>query len=232
MPVNLLSLDFIGVVVLFALASLLSANQPSPEKAITIGLFVAVNHSIAVAFALLPKQMWSFADIRCAGERPFLSYVISGMSALTIALPVSFGFYLLRMHFISNGEPIMPFARQCTWLLMPTVMAVALAFLCDNFAGTDREPVWLRWAECIGLAGLMALMGLLVIHWLHDAQPALHSDGKVLQHWIPVLLSASIGALFGATIPKWYRRTMRQVEATRLPALPSTHDASTLVVGI
>jgi hypothetical protein len=26
---------------------------------------------------------------------------------------------------------------------------------------------------------------------------------------IPSLLSASIGALFGATIPYWYRKTMR-----------------------
>ena len=61
-------------------------------KALAIGLLVSINHSIAATFALLPKQLWNFADIRCSGERPILAYLISGACALTVGLSVSFIF--------------------------------------------------------------------------------------------------------------------------------------------
>ena len=62
-----------------------------------------------------------------------------------------------------------------------------------------------KWVESAGLALLMGLCGFLVMRWLSENQPA------VQQHLllIPSLLSASIGALFGATIPHWYRKTVR-----------------------
>jgi hypothetical protein len=214
MPLNLLSLDILGVVVLFAGSTLLSADDMPVEKAFAIALLVAVNHSIAATFALLPKQIWSFADIRYAKERPILAYIVSGLCALTVALPVSYGFYQFRVHFLPDSGPIMPFVGQSKWLLLSTVLAVALAFACDDFIKADREPVWLTWVESAGLAALMALSGLLVVRWLHGDRIALHPNGSPPPLWTAMLLSASIGALFGATIPKWYRRTMRQVQAT------------------
>jgi hypothetical protein len=200
-------------------------------KAFSIGLLVAVNHSIAAALALLPKQTWSFADIRCARERPILAYVISGMSTLTIALPVSYAFYLLRVHFLPDSGPIMPFAGQCKWLLLPTVLSVAIAFTCDDFAGTASEPSWLRWVEGASTAGLMALTGLLVMRWLQIDQTALHPNGTPPPLWMPMLLSASIGALFGATIPNWYRQTMRQGGTMGNTIPPRFPDTQVLVAG-
>ncbi len=232
MPLNLLSLDMIGVVVLFAGSTFLSAGQMPVGKAIAIGFLVAVNHSIAAATALLPKQVWSFADIRCAQERPILAYVISGMCALTITLPISYGFYLLRLHFLAvDSGPIMPFPGQCKWLLLSTVLAVALAFACDDFAKADREPPWLRWAESAGLGSLMALTGVFVMYWLQGDQALLHPGGEPPPLWVPLLLSAGIGALFGATIPKWYRTTVRSVEAIGAPAAPAIHDTAALLAG-
>ena len=59
----------------------------------------------------------------------------------------------------------------------------------------------------------MALMGVLVVNWLQiDRAADLATHRPSL--WMPVLLSASIGSLFGATIPQWYRRTMRQVQGS------------------
>jgi hypothetical protein len=214
MPHNLLSLDLIGVVTLFAASTFLASSELPVGKAIAIGLLVAVNHSIAACFALLPKQSWSFADIRCARERPVLAYVISGMCTLMIGLPVTYAFYLARVHFFPDSGPIMPFTGQCKWLLLPTVLSVALAFACDDFAQTAREPAWARWIEGLALAGLMAVTGLLVMHWLVVDQAALHPNDKPPPLWMPVVLSALIGALFGATIPNWYRTTMRRVVAT------------------
>ena len=142
----------------------------------------------------------------------------AGAPTLTITLPISFGFYLLREHF-PHVHPILPFAAQAKWLLLPTVLSIALAFACDDAIEADHELWWLKWVESAGLAALMGLSGFLVMRWLSVNQPT-------VQHLllIPSLLSASIGALFGATIPYWYRKTMRGtgLDDVTKPVLPST----------
>jgi hypothetical protein len=169
--------------------------------------------------ALAPKQLWNFADYRSQKERPILSYLISGACTLTITLPISFGFFLLREHVPIDGvQPILPFAAQAKWLLLPTVLSIALAFACDDTIEADHELWWLRWVESAGLAALMGLSGFLVMRWLSVNQPT-------VQHLllIPILLNASIGVLFGATIPYWYRKTMRGTgpDAVTKPVLRS-----------
>ena len=231
-PFNLLTLDIIGVVALFAGATFISAGQMPPGKALAIGLLVAVNHSIAAGFALLPKRVWSFADIRCSGERPILAYVISAACTLTVALPVSYGFYMVRLHLLPlDSAPIMAFAAQCKWLVSPTILSAALAFACDDFARTDREANWLRWIECAALAALMAIAGLFVVQWLQIDRVGLYPGGSPPPLWVSVLLSALIGGLFGGTIPGWYRRTVRDSEARTLVP-PSVRQPSGLVEAI
>jgi hypothetical protein len=217
LPLNLLSSDFAGVVVLFVIIAVSLAHD-DVGKALAIGMLVAINQSIAAVCALAPKQLWSFADYRSAKERPTLSYLMSGACTLTITLPISFGYHLLREHVPFDIHNILPFAAQAKWLLLPTVHSIALAFACDDAIEAGHELWWLRWVESAGLAALMGLSGFLVMRWLNVNQPA-------VQHLqlIPILLSASIGALFGATIPYWYRKTMRGTgpdDGTR-PMLPS-----------
>ena len=218
LPLNLLSFDFAGVVVLFVITTVSLADGDF-GRALAIGMLVAINQSIAAVCALAPKQLWNFADYRSARERPTLSYLISGACTLTITLPISFGFYLLRVHFPLDVHPLLPFAAQAKWLLLPTVLSIALAFACDDTIEADHELWWLKWVESAGLAALMGLSGFFVMHWLSVNQPT-------TQHLllIPSLLSASIGALFGATIPHWYRKTMRGAGPDNLtkPVLPST----------
>jgi hypothetical protein len=218
LPLNLLSFDFAGVVVLFVITTVSLADGDF-GRALAIGMLVAINQSIAAVCALAPKQLWNFADYRSARERPTLSYLISGACTLTITLPISFGFYLLRVHFPLDVHPLLPFAAQAKWLLLPTVLSIALAFACDDTIEADHELWWLKWVESAGLAALMGLSGFFVMHWLSVNQPT-------TQHLllIPSLLSASIGALFGATIPHWYRKTMRGAGPDNLTkhVLPST----------
>ena len=220
LPLNLLSLDFAGVVVLFVIVAVSLADGDF-GRTLAIGMLVAINQSIAAVCALAPKQLWSFADYRSQRERPVLSYLISGACTLTITLPISFGFYLLREHVPIDGvQPLVPFTSQAKWLLLPAVLSIALAFACDDAIEADREVWWLRWVESAALAALMGFSGFLVMRWLSENQP------NVQQHLllIPILLNASIGALFGATIPYWYRKTMRGtgLDHVKKPVLPST----------
>jgi hypothetical protein len=141
---NVLALETIGVVALFAVATLLAAgNGISTSAALGIGCLVAVNHSMAAVAAVVPKQLWGFADIRSAAERPILAYILSGFGTFMMCLPISFGFWLLRP---LSLQPL-PFCAQCKWLLLPITMAAVLAFEYDDFIAAKKEPTWLRWIE-------------------------------------------------------------------------------------
>jgi hypothetical protein len=215
-PFNLLAADMIGVAFLFfagALVSsaLLSAPQMPLSKAIAIGLLVAVNDCIAAIFALLPKEIWSFADIRSTRERPYLSYVLSAVIAFSISLPVSYAFYLYRTHFMLDSFPVLQFASQCKWLLPSSTLAFAISFACDNRYGAEQEPWWQRWAEGAGIAALMGFAGYLVVLWLAADRAALYAGGPTPSLWMPIVLNAGIGAVFGSTIPHWYRGVARRV---------------------
>jgi hypothetical protein len=214
-PANLLALDLFGVVLLFVVSTMISGQQ-NPSLALSIGVLVALNHCIAAFFALLPKQIWQFADPRQAGERPVLAYLLSGAATVTICLPIAYAFYWMRVHFLT--PPLMSFGLQSRWLALSFALAVALAFACDDAVRREAEPAWLRWAEAAALALVMAGTSGLVVHWIaNDLQVMTH--GKSLPpFWTGSLLSACIGALFGATIPRWYRDTLRATGARPAPA--------------
>jgi hypothetical protein len=226
LPLNLLSLDLLAVLALFMVVASLAHTMPL-GKAMVIGLSVAVNHVIAAGCAILPKQLWSAADIRVTRERPALAYIISCVCAFTVSLPVSYCFYLFRTHFPLDSGPIFPFAAQCKWLLMPAVLALALAFECDDCLPEKSAPIWLRWVEGACLAALMSVMGFLVLQWLEPDRQMLHPNAPLPKLWLPVVLSAAIGALFGSTIPHWYRSGLSRAEGSSPTPPPTTSQLLT-----
>jgi hypothetical protein len=213
LPHNLLVADLFGVVALFVgatwISTTLSTNPLPVGKAIIIGLMVATNHCIAAAFAVLPKQLWSFADRSRCSERPVLAYALSGLCALTIAVPVSYFFYVMRVHTATGSAHVLPFAVQCKWLLLPMSLSMALAFCCDNYLISARDPKWLRLAEGVGTALFIGAIGALVVNWVAPDVRVSQVHGQLSHLMLPVLLSAAIGALFGGTIPHWYRKSVR-----------------------
>src|SRR5580704_14756963 len=83
-PANLLVLNASGVVALFAVATLLATgNGVTISQALIIGCLVAVNHSIAAVAAVVPKQLWEFANVRDSNERPIAAYAISALCTFT-----------------------------------------------------------------------------------------------------------------------------------------------------
>jgi hypothetical protein len=202
---NVLVLDAIGVVALFAVATLVAAGSGiTMGGAFVIGSLVAANHSIAAVAAVVPKQLWCFADIRSSNERPIVAYVVSALCTFTVCLPIMLGFWLLRPEL---SLPFIPFSAQCKWLLLPVAMAAALAFECDNYVGENTEPAWLRWLEGTALAAIMALAGYVAVRWIYEGLGTAIPQRVLL----PILLAASMGFLFGATIPTAYRKILRQI---------------------
>jgi hypothetical protein len=224
---NLLALDAIGVVALFAMATLVAAGKgmTSITAALAIGCLVALNHSIAAVAAVVPKQLWGFADIRSSSERPILAYIFSAFGTFMMCLPITFGFWLLRPLL---SLPQLPFCAQCKWLLLPVTLAAVLAFECDDLIARNKEPAWFRWAEGTVLAVVMAMMGLFTVQWVYEGLGQ-QIPPRVL---LPILLSASMGFLFGTTIPDGYRRILRDHRAAGTcdrGVTPAASSASTMV---
>jgi hypothetical protein len=166
----------------------------------------------------VPKQLWAFADIRRSAERPIVAYVVSALCTFTVCLPIMLGFWLLRPEL---SLPLIPFSAQCKWLLLPIVTAAVLAFECDDYVADNKDPVWLRWIEGVTLAASMALAGFVVVRWIYeDAGTSI--PPRVL---LPILLSASMGFLFGTTIPSAYRRLFRQTGDARGEERTGPHSA-------
>jgi len=140
--------------------------------------------------AVVPKQLWAFADIRRSAERPIVAYAISALCTFTVCLPIMFGLWLLRPEL---SLPPIPLSAQCKWLLLPIAMAAVLAFECDNYAAANREPAWLRWIEGAALAVIMAIAGFVTVRWIYEGLGT-PIPPRVL---LPILLSASMGFLFG-----------------------------------
>ena len=126
-PGNLLALNLLGVIAIFVAMALVTSQSRGGldlTGALLLGLQVAIGHCIAASFALLPKQIFGFADIRCSGERPFLWYVIFALVAALCVLPVSFVFNELRMQ-LAISRPSHAAVRAAMQVAACTVHDVA-----------------------------------------------------------------------------------------------------------
>lgn len=228
-PFNVLALNWFGVVLLFSIVAVVTATQGGDAitRRLTIGLLIAINHCVAAEFAILPKQLWAFANRSSDRERPVLAYLMSGALTLTVVLALSAIVYAIRLN-LSHTELPVEFIVQCKWLTLSVALAILLAFACDNYCLEAQDPRWLKPAESAGIACAMALVGYLVVKWIAPDLNAMHWRTQP-QPWMPMALSAAIGALFGATIPQWYRQTMRRLRQGA--ETPGTVSAIHPVVG-
>ena len=222
-PLNLLALDLLGVVIIFLFAAALRPTGMKLEVALWIGMSVAINHCIAALFAVVPKQIWGFADIHHANERPILAYVISAAFTFLTILPIALALYVLRGALL-HAPSRLAFSQQCTWLVLPTVMALSLAFACDDSARSETEPAWLAWVEALAIGAVIAAAGVLVVHRLE--QDGVSFTGSFA---IPIAIGAAMGALFGGTIPRWYRRVLRQAAMAPAPGALSAELPASVV---
>ncbi len=202
------------------LGSFLHQQMPI-QRLIGISLMLATTYGAAVACAIIPKQLWSLADIREVGHRPAIGYVASGVFALLAAGGISLLFNIILEWDVMRG--FQHFFMSYPWLSMSFLAACFLAFLCDDRATQAApEPVWLRWLEAGGMAVVLMAGGMLVRQWLSqipDLPPARIPDPRFL---LPI--ECALGLLLGGTVPYWYRRTaLRPLQAANGDgALPST----------
>jgi hypothetical protein len=183
------------------------------QHLMAISLMLATTYGAAIACAIIPKELWSLADIREVGHRPTIGYLLSGIMALFAAGGISLLFHITLAWDMTKG--FHAFSLSYPWLAMSFVSACLIAFLCDDHVdATTPEAPWLRWVKAVVAAAVLMAASMLVRDWLSQI-PDLPA-GRVPDPRFLLPIECALGLVIGGTVPHWYRGTS---------APPSRQDA-------
>lgn len=188
--------------------------------------------TLAVVCALYPKGQWEFFRRGEDSTRPMAGYVISGLAAVALAIPINLAFKTLILLGETTGDTwALALAwnhfveRSYPWMLMAFTSAVTTAFMADNQPSRRLSARHLRWLEGIGQAVVSILAAILVLWWLRDIRP----EGD-LPNTFGVLRNAVIaGFVLGFLVPSWYRRaTSRRSDSAASDSADSPYEPETV----
>lgn len=192
------------VVVAFGLGVGVVGSETAGEVKhyLRVAVMVSAIYGGAVVCAIAPKCRSRLANVLHAGERPFAAYLLSGIMTLLAAAVLSLLFKGAMLGFGTAWDGL---PRSAPWFILSFAVAVATAFMADDgLTRWQADPPWLRGVEALVLGGLMAGLFLGVVRPLLTAAV----DGRVPDvSW--VVVPATIGLMIGATVPHWYRQTVR-----------------------
>jgi hypothetical protein len=86
---------------------------------------LAMTYGAAIACAIIPKQLWSLADIDEVGHRPAIGYLASGLLAMVAAGGISLLFNITLAWDVATG--FHNFGLSYPWLSM---------FVAEGITGT------------------------------------------------------------------------------------------------
>ncbi len=214
----------------------LVGHEVSINRQVTLSIVIAVNYGIAATLALMLKRRCTFGKRTRERGRSVLAYLVS--AALTGMAAMSVG--VLHTSFWEGGIAAglqRYFTVAYPWLCPPIVVALLLAFLCDNFALEKSEPRWLRWAEgaITGVAVAAATLGASIWFGQLIAQASKPATGvsniasPAVYAAILISIGIAIGLTLGTLVPSAYRKA-RRVEDSPSPALPAPPLLQAVVV--
>jgi hypothetical protein len=121
---------------------------------------IALIQVLAVAVAVVPKQLFGFANENLRGQTPWGYVLGAGLAAALLALPLQVTYFVwFKGGPLSDVAAIASNARGIfSWLVMPFTNAAALAFLIQDgrWARID-SPFRRRLADVLFLLGTLAL---------------------------------------------------------------------------
>lgn len=179
-------------------------------------------YSIAVMCAVYPKESWAFFQKKREKPFPVASYLLSGIAAVLISIPISLFFKTL---IYSKGDPKLTAAAimawkeflsvSYPWMFMAFATAIFTAFLIDFEPPKTVPAKWHRWLEGAMQAGGTALASWFVHWWLVGVS---QSQENVPLLFRVLLVSAIVGFVLGFIVPTWYSRAQK-AEQTALSAV-------------
>jgi hypothetical protein len=180
------------------------------ETLLMVTMIVSI-YSVAVMCAVYPKESWRLFQKKRKNFFPVAGYMLSGIAAVVISIPISLIFKTL---IYSKGDPNLTQAVRTAWdqflrvsypwMFMAFATAIITAFIIDFEPLRGLPGKWHRWLEAAMQAAATVLASCLVLWWLEGIAKY---GGRVVPPWPRVLITTAIvGFALGFIVPTWYRR--------------------------
>lgn len=214
-----------GAIFLMVLFAALLFQQFVAPGELRIGIrilfMVPIIYCVSIVIAIYPKSIWTFADIRVAGQRPVMGYAASGAIAVIAAFVIQ-----LVFRYVQGGTLLQIFSQHGSftkalqtnlerwpWFLMTFFTTVAIAWAADDHYSAKTEPKWLRPAETLGMALVFGSLQWVTLRLLVLYSPFPERwSGRQLQM---IVTSALVGACIGYVVPACYRTGCRRAPAAQ-----------------
>lgn len=171
-------------------------------KKIFIYLKIATLHTIAVVCVVYLKNKWKFTLRNANDTRPMLFYLVAGLAAVIIAIPINlifnFIFYFTNLKDAASAfnEAWIGFSTRYQFMLLTFITAFGTAINIDNRPFWKITSSMLRWMEGVIQALFNLSMAYIVYLLLDNKQMDMHRF---------LLTGALIGFIIGFVVPHWYR---------------------------
>ena len=184
-------------------------------KGLIMAVMIATIQIIALTVAVYPKLHYGFANEDIFGRRPYKFFLVAGLVAVVLAIPVRHVFISLAYFWVEYSQNAQPFDQALThgwdqavreffaqspWLLMPFATALVMSVLVqDNFWGSS-EPLKKQKVKDGFVFAVSMVVTVVVVQlglWLTDGE----------RQFLPILLlvAAIIGLAIGYTVPSSFR---------------------------
>ena len=184
-----------------------------PQKLFIMAVMIATIYPLAVVCGIFPKQRWRFFHRSNTGDRPVTSYLLSGMMAVALSIPVSLTFKVLIFAKTSTDVSALSLVwsdflnNSYPWLFMAFTTAVVTAFLVDNRPSKRWSENKQRWAEGAVQSIITMLAGLFVHWWRSETLPP---EKIIIDPISLIAITLIIGFILGFHVPHWYRRAPKK----------------------
>ncbi|MGH8681679.1 MAG: hypothetical protein ACREVP_09280 [Burkholderiales bacterium] len=164
---------------------------------------IALVQALAVGVAVVPKQLFGFANENLRGRTPWGFVLGAGFGAVLVALPVQIAFAAV---WVDGGDWTDVFRRLIPWLAMPFAAASSLAFLVQDgrWARVDSST-GRRLADVLVLVctfGLAVCAARGMQYLMADRVWALET--AVRDAWLIAVIAVGIGAM----VPNTFRHPL------------------------
>lgn len=220
LSVNRVLTLFVILVLLLLISFIPFQNHHAGHQCLLIMVtMIGTIYMAAVVCAIYPKGRWEFFRRGEDGARPMASYLLSGLAAVALAIPINLAFKTLIFwsQATDDSSPLELawtnfVGRSYPWMLMAFTGTATTAFMADNRPSLHLPQRYLCWLEAIGQAMASILTASLVLWWLGDIRPEGAFPGTSLcldlTTFFVLSNAAIIGIVLGSLVPSWYRRAM------------------------
>jgi len=206
LDVNQITTLMVLLLVIASVALMLGRQMiDDPAKSVWYSLMVGIIFTVSTACVTYTKGKWKIANRDANGGRPTGYYLLVGLTAVIVTIPVTIVFKAIYELNSAGSTDTMNivygaisnvFDKSLPWKIVVFVSAFSLSFLIDNKPWEKLREY--QWQLLEGSINAVMIAGTTVfVLWIKNDEFSIWT--------LAVLRNALIGFFIGYLVPNWYR---------------------------